>query len=89
MFSDLQTLIRKSVWGEPTKDKNHHACEIIITRSLSVLSHRVKDNESQSWRGIKKDSGSKASETKGESLNLSSSLQNERRIEGWIISAKP
>lgn len=34
---------------------------------------------------------SKASETKGESLNLSSSLwvQNERRIVGWIIGAKP
>lgn len=34
---------------------------------------------------------SKASETKGESLNLSSSfwVQNERRIVGWIIGAKP
>lgn len=79
-----------------------HACEIIITRSFPVLSRGVKDNERQtemerrvkmdtSRRGIKKDRKSKASETKGESLNLSSSLwvQNERRIVGWIIGAKP
>lgn len=42
-------------------------------------------------RSGKKDRQSKASETKGESLNLSSSfwVQNERRIVGWIIGAKP
>lgn len=42
-------------------------------------------------RSGKKDRRSKASETKGESLNLSSSfwVQNERRIVGWIIGAKP
>lgn len=63
----------------------------------------MKDNERQtengegaemgrSKRGIEKKEGkSTASETRGESLNLSSSLrvQNERRIVGWIIGAKP
>ncbi len=62
----------------------------------------MKDNERQtamerraemdrSKRGIKGERESKASDAKGESLNLSSSLwvQNERRIVGWIIGAKP
>lgn len=63
----------------------------------------MKDNERQtqmerrakmdrSKRGMeKKKRKSKVSESKGESLNLSSSLwvQNERRIVGWIIGAKP
>lgn len=63
----------------------------------------MKDNERQtqmerrakmdrSKRGMeKKKRKSKVSESKGESLNLLSSLwvQNERRIVGWIIGAKP
>ncbi len=78
-----------------------HACEIIITRSFPVQSRGVKDNERQtamerraemdrSRRGIKGERESKASDAKGESLNLSSSLwvQNERRIVGWITGAK-
>lgn len=62
----------------------------------------MKDNERQtemerrveidrSKRGMKKREKSRASETEGASLNLSSFLwvQDERRIVGWIIGAKP
>lgn len=67
---------------------NHHR----IFFFFSVLSHGVKDNERQRRDREKSCEGeSRALETEGESLNLSSSLwvQDERRIDGWIIGTKP
>lgn len=52
----------------------------------------MKDNERQRRDREKSGEGeSRALETEGESLNLSSSLwvQDERRIDGWIIGTKP
>lgn len=104
VLSDLQT---SSSMGKNPQRWYQPACEIIITGSFffffsSVLSHGVKDNERQrrDRGGIggrerkKKKTGegeSRALETEGESLNLSSSLwvQDERRIDGWIIGTKP
>lgn len=53
--------------------------------------HRNKKRKKERRSERDRERESKASETKGESLNLSSSpgVQNERRIAGWIIGAKP